>query len=264
MKDIALPHLLDTAICAAEAAGKHALANKHRRTETKETFAHDVKLVLDVECQKIAEEVIASEFPSHSILGEEGSRRSNASSYEWVIDPIDGTLNYTHGFPYWCASVAIRFNGKVVAGCVFAPEFDKYFTAHIEEPAKLNGEPIRVGDTQRLEESLMFCGLSKHIDSRDPTNFDFFKKLALSTCKLRINGAAALDLCHVAEGLGDGYVETGIHLWDFAAAGLIAEQAGASLSIFPRPDKDGTYGVLCSNERLINPLRKIYTHYFQS
>ena len=125
MNDVALSHLLDVALCAAEAAGKHALANKHRRTEINETYAHDIKLVLDIECQKIAEDVIASEFPNHNVLGEEGSRKNNISSYEWVIDPIDGTVNFAHNLPYWCSSVAVRYNEKVLAGCVFAPELGK-------------------------------------------------------------------------------------------------------------------------------------------
>jgi len=259
MKDIALSHLLDTAICAAEAAGRHALDNKARRTETTETFAHDVKLVLDVECQKIIEEVIGSEFPDHGILGEEGRRKNPASKYDWVIDPIDGTLNYTHDFSYWCVSIAARYHGKVVAGCVFAPEFNKYFTAHIEEEAKLNGEPVHVGNTRQLEEALIFSGLSKNIKTgRDP-NFDTFKKLALNTQKVRVNGAAALDICHVAAGSGDGYLETGLHLWDYAAAALIAEQSGARVSSFPRNDAPGVYGVLCANEYLIDALRAIYT-----
>jgi myo-inositol-1(or 4)-monophosphatase len=262
MKDITLSHLLDTALCAAEAAGKHAQANKHRRTETTDTFKHDIKLVLDVECQAIAEEVIASEFPRHSILGEEGSRHNSISNYEWVIDPIDGTLNYSHNFPYWCSSVAVRYNDKVVAGCVYAPELNKFYTAHIEEPAKLNGEPIHTSEERVLEDALIFSGLSKNLQTGTSAHIDFFRKMAVSARKIRVNGAAALDLCHVAEGVGDGYVETGIHIWDYAAAGLIAEQAGGSLALYPRHDVPDTYGVLCANEQLITPLRRIYTHFF--
>lgn len=259
MKEITLTHLLDVAICAAEAAGNHALKNKHRRTESTETFTHDIKLVLDAECQKIAEEVIASEFPEHGILGEENIRQNSAEAYEWVIDPIDGTMNYTHGFPYWCCSVAVRHNNKVLAGCVHAPEFGDYYTAHIEEPAKRNGEPIRVSETRHLPESLIFTGLSKHLETAKEPHFEMFRMLALNTQKLRINGAAALDLCHVAAGSSDGFFETGIHLWDFAAAGLIAEQAGAELVLFPQKDIPHGYTVLCANEHLINGLRAVHT-----
>lgn len=257
MTEIKLSHLLDVAICATEAAGKHALQNRHRRTETAETFSHDVKLVLDMECQRIAEEVIASEFPHHGILGEESSRQNRAEAYEWIIDPIDGTLNYAHGFPYWCCSIAVRHNNKVLAGCVHAPEFGDYYTAHVEDAAKLNGEPIQAAGTKQLGEALVFTGLAKDFEHRRDAHLNLFRMLALNTKKLRINGAAALDLCHVAAGSCDGFFEAGIHLWDFAAAGLIAEQAGAVLSTYPQ--KNDSFTVLCANEHLIDGLRAIHT-----
>ena len=261
MNEISLTHLLDVAICAAEAAGQHALENKHRRTEAIETFSHDVKLVLDAECQKIAEKVIASEFPDHGILGEEGVRQNRTQAYEWIIDPIDGTMNYTHGFPYWCCSIAVRHNQKVLAGCVYAPEFEDYYTAHIEESAKLNGEPIKASGTRQLQDAIIFTGLSKHLEKAAEPQFEIFRKLALNTQKLRINGAAALDLCHVAAGSGDGYFESGIYLWDFAAGGLIAEQAGAVLSLYPQKNEPDAYTVLCANENLTAGLCAIHTKY---
>ena len=262
MENIPLTHLLDTAIRAAKAAGNHALANKERRKETNETFAHDVKLVLDVECQKIAEKAIASEFPEHGILGEEDIRQNDAEGYEWVIDPIDGTMNYTHGFPYWCASVAVRYHGKILAGCVFAPESNDCYTAHAEAPAKLNGEPIRVSDTQAMDESMIFTGISKHMESSSEPHFKIIETLALSTRKIRITGSAALDMCHVAAGSSDGYFETGIYLWDHAAAGFIAEQAGAVLSLFPQKSTPHGCDVICANENLIDDLRAIYNKNF--
>jgi len=259
MTEISLTHLLDVAICAAEAAGNHALQNKDRRKEATETFSHDMKLVLDMECQKIAEGVIAGEFPEHGILGEEDSSPNSTAAYEWIIDPIDGTMNYTNGFPYWCNAVAVRYHDKVLAGCVFAPEFGDYFTAHIEDSAKLNGELIRVSDTEHLQDSLIFTGLSKHMESSREPHFDMFHMLALNTQKVRIAGSAALDLCNVAAGRGDGFFETSIYLWDYAAAGLIAEQAGAVLSIFPQKEIPHCSTVLCSNEHLIDGLRAIHT-----
>jgi len=262
MENISLTHLLDTAICAAEAAGHHALANKDRRKEANESFSHDVKLVLDLECQKIAEGIIASEFPGHGILGEEDIRSNPNGGYEWVIDPIDGTMNYTHGFPYWCASVAVRYNQKVLAGCVFAPEFNDYYTAHIDAPAKLNGEPIHASETQYLDESMIFTGISKHMSNHQDPHFTAFSRLALNTRKIRINGSAALDMCHVAEGHADGYFEPHLYLWDHAAAGLIAEQAGAVVSLYPLQHEPHACGVICANQNLIDDLRAIHTQCF--
>ena len=259
MKPIPLTHLLDVAIRAAKAAGKHALENKARRTETNETFDHDIKLVLDVECQQIAEQVIAAEFPDHGILGEEEVRPNPASAYEWVIDPIDGTLNYSHGFPVWCCSIAVRLGDQMQAGCVYAPEFDDCYTAHIESPAQLNGAPIHVSRTKQLKEAMIFTGISKHMESSHEPHFERFRTLALNTQKLRIDGSAALDLCQVAAGAGDGFFETSIYLWDHAAAGLIAERAGAVLWVHPHPTEPHGATVLCANENLIGDLRAIYS-----
>ena len=257
MKEASLTDLLDVAICAAEAAGKYALANHHRRSEVVETFPHDVKHILDLECQRIAEEIIASEYPEHGILGEESARPNTTGSFEWIIDPIDGTVNYTHGFPYWCCSIAVRQHQKVLAGCVYAPEFEEYYTAHIEAPAKKNGVAISASHTRYLQDALIFTGLSKEFDSDRNAHFDMFRMLAMNTRKLRINGAAALDICHVADGSSDGFYESGVYVWDFAAAGLIAEQAGANLAVYPL--KDDTFTVFCTNEYLIDGLRAIYT-----
>ena len=259
MNDISLSHLLDVAICAAEAAGKHALENKDRRSETNESFDHDIKLVLDVECQKKAEAMIQSQFPDHGILGEEDVAPNHSSPYEWVIDPIDGTMNFSHGFEYWCSSVAVRKNQKVLAGCVYAPDFDTFYTAHIEEVAKLNGRPILVSKTESLKRSMIFTGLSKEMEGSREPHLDMFRMLALNTKKVRINGAAALDLCRVADGTCDGLFETGLYLWDYAAAGLIAEQAGAVMATYPREGDLHGATVLCSNQNIIEGLRAIYT-----
>jgi len=262
MKNLPLTHLLDTAICAAEAAGKHALSNKDRRTEASESFAHDVKLVLDVECQKIAEKIILSEFPEHGILGEEGERKTPEGDYEWVIDPIDGTMNYTHGFPYWCVSIAVRRNGRVLAGCIFAPESNEFYTAHIEEAAKCNGIPIHASDTPEVGKAMIFTGISKHMEANQEPHFKAFETLALSARKLRINGSAALDMCHVAAGHADGYFEANLYLWDHAAAGLIAEQAGAAIALYPLDGEPHACGVICANKNLIDPLRAIHDNCF--
>ncbi|MDF7806853.1 inositol monophosphatase family protein [Pontiellaceae bacterium B12219] len=259
MNDITLTHLLDVAVCAAEAAGKHAFENKDRRLETNENLAHDVKLVLDVECQKKAEAIIQSEFPDHGILGEEDEAPNHSSPYEWIIDPIDGTLNFSHGFEYWCSSIAVRKNQQVVAGCVYAPDFGSYYTAHIEDVAKLNGVPISVSKTNTLERSMIFTGLSKEMENTYEPHLDMFRELALNTKKVRINGAAALDLCRVADGTCDGFFETGIFLWDYVAGGLIAQQAGATMTTYPRKGDLHGATALCSNEHLIEGLQAIYT-----
>lgn len=252
--------LLSVATRAARAAGNHALTNKHRRTEVNETFDHDIKLVLDLECQKIAEAVILATFPDHAILGEEDETPNTNSPYEWIIDPIDGTMNYSHSFEYWCSSVAVRHKNQLIAGTVFAPEFGTTYSTDNESPATCNGNPIRVSPTTKLNQAMIFTGLSKWMEKSTEPHLQFFNSLALKTKKLRINGAAALDLCRVADGTCDGFFETGIYLWDYAAAGLIAQQAGAEIIIIPRPNDPHGATVLCANPHLISGLQTIHSN----
>lgn len=252
---VAYDRLLEVAVQAAEAAGRHALDHAERRKETHENFDHDVKLVLDIECQAVAEGIIRRAFPEHGILGEEGSRPVSDSPYEWIIDPIDGTMNFTHGLPYWCCSIAVRRENEVLAGAVYAPEHDRLYTATADGPALRNGNAIRASDTARLEEALLFTGISKHMESDHGLHFGVFSRLVRGTRKARITGSAALDLCHVADGTGDTFYESGIYLWDYAAAGLIARRAGAVLSLYPEPQEPHRCTVLCANRHLIDGLK---------
>jgi myo-inositol-1(or 4)-monophosphatase len=261
MQNLSLEQLLETAIFAAKKAGAHALENEHRRTETAETFTHDVKLVLDAECQEIAEQAILKTFPNHAILGEEGITEVD-SEYEWIIDPIDGTMNFTRGFPYWCVSIAVRKNGTVLAGCVFNPVSNECFTAHIKSKAYCNGNLIQPAQTDKLEESTLFSGISKYVNQNPAPHFKLFQTLIFNTRKVRINGSAALDICHVAAGHADGYFETTLYLWDHAAAGLIAKQAGAVIHTYPLPHAPHACGVICTNKQLIKPLLSIHADCF--
>jgi len=262
MQKISLNLLLETAAAAEKASGLHALANKARRFERNAEITHDVKLVLDVESQHKAEQVIRDTFPEHAILGEESLEHVNTDGYQWIIDPIDGTVNFSHGFPYWCASVAVRFKGKMLAGCIFAPEFNNCYTAHIEAPALKNGEPIRVSKTNVLTDALVFTGLSPNMETPNHPHFNVFKKLIYHSRKIRINGSAALDLVGVAEGACDGYFEAGLHLWDYAAALLIAERAGAKTAIFPHNEGPCGARVLCANDKIYTAIRTLYAAHF--
>ncbi|QBG48902.1 inositol monophosphatase [Verrucomicrobia bacterium S94] len=259
MNTLSLTDLLDVAVAAAKAAGGHAYNNKARRTETNETFAHDIKLVLDVESQKKAEAVISETFPEHGILGEEDAAPNQLSDYEWIIDPIDGTMNFSHGLEYWCSSVAVRHKGEVVAGCVYAPDYDACYTAHRDDTARLNGEPIRTAQTPALKKALILTGLSKEIEVNPDLYFGRFRKLTLNTKKLRLMGAAALDLCHVADGTADGFFEGSIFLWDYAAATLIVEQAGGVTRVFQDTEPAGSATVVASNRNIFDDLKSIYT-----
>src|ERR1700690_2741130 len=142
--------LLACAVGAARAAGLHALQNEGRRGEVAQSLAHDVKLNLDTECQVKAEQVIRLAYPEHAILGEEGGAEGDAATPLWIIDPIDGTVNFSHGLSYWCSSIAVQIGGKMVAGAVYAPVLNELFTASSEQTACCNDEPISVSPISEI------------------------------------------------------------------------------------------------------------------
>lgn len=262
MKTIPLDELLETAVKATKIAGHHALAHYARRRDTAQIFTHDLKLVLDLECQQAAEAVLRKTYPTHGLVGEEDLEQTNPEGYEWIIDPIDGTMNFTQGFPYWCVSIAVRYQGIIQAGAVYAPELDRLFTAHLESEALLNGTPIRVSETKILNEAFIFSGINKKVQTPADASFQGFQQLVFNTRKVRITGSAALDICHVACGQGDGFSESGIYLWDHAAAGIILERAGGRIHLTPRPEEPYGAQVICSNATLYEELLELCLPYF--
>ncbi|MDI6774241.1 MAG: inositol monophosphatase [Verrucomicrobiota bacterium] len=248
------PALLQCAIAAAKAAGAHAFRNTHRRLETFREDRHDVKLELDRECQRAAE----AAYPRHDVLGEESEQSAARprSEFQWIIDPIDGTVNYHHGLRYWAASVAARRRREVVAGAVCAPALDELYQASVGAPALPNGKRIRISRVKSLAGAVVLTGMDKNLTSGSPP-LTLFSRVALRAQKARILGSAALDLCQVARGAADGYIETGIYLWDVAATGLIVRQAGGRAETL-WSDKAG-YALACfaSNGRIHAEPRKL-------
>lgn len=248
--------LLETAVDAARAAAGHAAANRHRRHEVAARAKHDVKLNLDLEAQNAALAVIRSRYPDHATLAEEDvGRAARSSEFEWIVDPIDGTVNFSHGLPQWCSAVAVRHGDRTVAGAVYAPDVNELYTASCDGPALLNGAPIKVSPVSRLEEAIVFTGLDKQVDPALKPFF-FFERIALNTQKARVMGAAALDICHVACGQGDGYFEAGIYIWDVAAAALVVERAGGTVQILRHLDGERLV-FLASNGILHAGLRQL-------
>ena len=258
MKKIDIEQLLNVAIKAVGEAGRHALNERKRSRDTVSTSAHDIKLVLDIECQEIAEEIIIKSYPDHTIIGEEGNSTGTSSLFEWIIDPIDGTVNYSHGFSHWCCSIALRYNNEIIVGAVYAPELNYLFTAGKDIPAKLNNKSIKPSLTKQLSKSLVFTGLNQRSKDKISPTFEALKDLALNTQKVRISGSAALDLCHVASAKTDAYIEYGVYLWDYAAAGFIAERAGAVFKIKSDKKSSQRVAILCSTPFIANDLELIW------
>ena len=234
--------LVRHAEAAARLAGVYALTNQARRREVFTRSHHDVKLHLDLETQDVVEKYIRGFYPQHDILGEEGEFRELGDGYTWVIDPIDGTVNYSHGLPHWCTAVAVFRGQDVVAGAVYAPVRDECYTATIEGPALCNGEPIAVSPVDSVMECIVLSGSIGRAIVGDERRWRTFKYLAASVSKVRVLGAAALDCCYVACGRADAMFEYDLNIWDVAAAGLIASRAGAQIRRFEEKGQGvGTY-----------------------
>lgn len=245
--------LLTIARQAARQAGEHVLAQLARRSDTDKILRHDIKHKLDREAQEIATATILTAFPDHAILGEETAETAlPATAVRWIIDPIDGTVNFTHGLPLWCCSVAAQINEKTVAGAIFAPELGLLFEAQVGEPARCNGQVLRVSDTDRLDQALIHTGADK--DNPDGVAFRFLNCIASLAQRPRLMGSAALDICWVAAGKTDAYFEPGIFLWDMAAAGLILECAGGTGEVLRR-GKGYKMAFLATNGKVHQPLR---------
>jgi myo-inositol-1(or 4)-monophosphatase len=218
-------HLMQMTEVVARATGDHALAHYARRRDIDRSLPYDIKLILDRECQDVAEREVSRHFPGHAILGEEG-RIDTGADYTWIIDPIDGTLNFTHGLPHWAVSVAVRdLAGTVRAGCVYLPMYGECFTTAIGEPTRCNGATVRVADNVPLKQAMLLTGVRI---PDNPLEMDLGQAALLlrSAQKTRILGAAAVDLCWVACGKADAYVDQALWIWDLAAGRLLVENAG--------------------------------------
>ena len=244
------PQALAAAVDAAHQAG--ALMKKHlrRAKQVNESHQHDIKLELDVRCQKLITRVLAQAFPSIPVLGEEGiDAASEQAVARWVVDPIDGTVNFAYGIPHAAVSIALQvrtadgFLSEV--GVVYDPFMDDLWTAIRGKPARLNGRIAKVSTRARLDESIVSLGFAKSQDSLKAAQADFLE-LTHRVRKIRIMGSAALALTYVACGRFDAYVEAGVRLWDIAAGGLIVECAGGSFVTQALPGEH-RYGLIASN-----------------
>lgn len=170
-------------------------------------------------------------FPGHSILTEESGQLDGASEHLWIIDPLDGTVNYAHGVPTFCVSIAYAHQGQVLLGAIYDPLRNELFTAERGQGAWLNGSRrLHVSQAAELQRSLLVTGFPYDSWNAKRDNFVYFVKLAKLTQGVRRLGSAALDLCYVAAGRFDGYWELSLKPWDVAAGGLIAAEAGALVS----------------------------------
>lgn len=200
-------------------------------------------------------QVIREAYPQHSILAEESGALDNNSEYQWIIDPLDGTTNYLHGFPQYCVSIALVVKGVVQHGVIFDPSRNDLFTASKGAGAFLNERRIRVSKTLNIKDALLGTGFPY----KEFANFDrylaVFKELTQKSAGIRRPGAAALDLAYVACGRYDGFWEQGLSPWDVAAGGLMILEAGGLIADFNGEGNwlhDGT--LVCGTPKVFAPM----------
>lgn len=250
-------------VCATTAARAAGRLMRSQQGETKiinEQSQHDIKLELDVRCQKLIEKILLRAFPDSAVLGEEGVAGRADAPLRWVVDPIDGTVNFTYGVPHACVSIALQKRGKgeafsTIVGVVYDPFCDELWSAARGGPARLNGRVIHASTRKDLDRSIVAMGFAKTEESLNE-NLPVFNVLVRRVRKIRMMGAAALALTYVASGRFDAYIESGISLWDIAAGGLILECAGGEFWHRPLPGS-AQYRMIASNGLLRAKLEKV-------
>ena len=214
----------------------------------------------DLRSEKYINDRIAGAYPEHSVLAEEGSGQSQDSPFRWIIDPLDGTVNYAHGFPVYSVSIALEYKDTPVAGAVFDPERGELFLGGADIGAFLNGKRIKVSTETKLQRAMLATGFGYNIATARINNLGYFARMAKKAQAIRRAGSAALDLCWLACGRLDGFWEYHLHPWDTAAAALIVRQAGGRVtrinserySIFDN-------NILASNGRLHRQMKQALT-----
>lgn len=197
-------------------------------------FKGEINIVTEVD-KKSEEMIIAcleQHFPKHDIMAEEGSGDRKDSAYKWIVDPLDGTVNYAHGYPHFAVSIALEHNGQILAGVVYDPMRDELFRAYKGGGAFLNDRPIKQSATKELNHSLMATGFAYNLRTSKENNTNHFKNMLMHAQGVRRDGTASLDICYVACGRFDGFWELNLFPWDTAAALLVALEAGCVSSKF--------------------------------
>jgi len=242
----------------AREAGQILLKKSRRRHRIMLKGRVDLVTDADLASEKFIIAAISKKYPDHSILAEEEAERDNNSDFRWVIDPLDGTTNFAHDFPFYCVSIGLEYKGAIVAGVVYDPERDEMFHAFKGGGARLNRKKIHVSAAVKLEHALLATGFPYDIGSSREDNLIFFRRFAKKARAVRRAGSAALDLCYLACGRFDGFWELKLHPWDTAAAKIIVEEAGGLVTDF-EGKKYSIYGkyILATNRKIHNRMKKI-------
>lgn len=206
----------------------------NQKLQTGVTIERKGRIDLVTDADRAAEEYIVKQlkklFPHHGILGEEGTRVGGSSEFLWVIDPVDGTTNFAHGFPYFAVSLGLMRGEEVVLGVVYNPQTKECFLAERGSGAFLNGKQLSVSRHKTLEASLLATGFPYDVDTAQENNLASFGRLTIASQGVRCLGSASLDLCQVASGRLEAFWERSLHPWDTAAGSIMVTEAGGRIS----------------------------------
>ncbi|MFC1513924.1 inositol monophosphatase family protein [candidate division KSB1 bacterium] len=237
---------------AAEEAGKILMNGLKKRVSIEYKGRIDLVTNVDKESQECILSILQNHFPNHDYLAEEEeNHQTNNSEFLWVIDPLDGTTNYSHGYNCFSISIALLYNNEIILGIVYDPWSNELFHALHEKGAYLNNAPIKVSEESVLERSLLVTGFPYDIKESSITNLGLFNHLIMKAQAVRRDGSAALDLAYLAAGRFDGFWELKLHPWDVAAGALIVREAGGIISDFAGNEFDiKSFDVLATNEKI--------------
>ncbi|MBI5327923.1 MAG: inositol monophosphatase [Deltaproteobacteria bacterium] len=247
-----------TAINAAKKTGLLLKKNIGKAHHIEFKGAIDIVTEMDKRAEELIIKIIKHEFPEHGILTEESPEQKTDSEYRWIIDPLDGTTNYSHGFPVFCVSIALEKRGEIILGVVYNPMLNELFTARIGQGAYLNNKKIKISNIGELSRSLLATGFPYDVRTSPQNNITHFANFAVRAQAIRRAGSAALDMCYVACGRFDGFWELKLKPWDTAAATLIIKEAGGTATDFGgKPFSLYTGETLASNGLIHNEMIKV-------
>jgi myo-inositol-1(or 4)-monophosphatase len=227
------PVFLATATEIVLQAGAIQLARRESGFTIDKKGAIDLVTEVDLECERLCRRIIGERFPAHAVLAEEmssGPDEQTTATHRWVFDPLDGTTNYAHGLPIFCASLALEVGGRAEVAAIFDPTRQELFTAERGEGAFLNGRPLAVSGATNLLDALLVTGFPYDVHQKAPDLVAMFGAFLGKARAVRRLGSAALDLCYVAAGRFDGFWEQELKPWDVAAGALVVTEAGGRIS----------------------------------
>ncbi|MGQ9508118.1 MAG: inositol monophosphatase family protein [Thermodesulfobacteriota bacterium] len=239
---------LEVAIAAAKEAGK--IQKRYFGSSFQIEYKGEINPVTDVDrlCDRTISEILLQAFPEHDFLTEEAPFKKKGSPYRWIIDPIDGTTNYLHGYPCFCVSIALEIDGEVYLGVVYNPILDELFISEKGNGAYLNGKRLSVSQEKDIGKSFLSTGFPYDVHKEADFYLRYFRQFIIKSFAIRRPGSAALDLCYLAAGRFDGFWEMKLHPWDVAAGTLMVIEAGGRVSDFRgRPFNIYSEEILASN-----------------